>query len=249
MQKNSFQKSPHGETDGTCAGCGLVSWFLPARLNVADAKQIERVTEHRRAVKRNQYLLRASEPLNFLYILNSGSVKTSMPNQGGIDQLIGFSMPGDIIGMEAISDGKYLSDVIALEDTTFCGIRYGDLMPLSQSIPALQHHLHQGLSREINRHHDLMFLLGSMSAEERLKAFLLHLSDQYSARGHSAAHFRLSMTRQDIGSHLGLTVETISRTLTRLHAEKMIDVNGRDITIKDSSTMQRIFDAPRLHVA
>jgi CRP/FNR family transcriptional regulator, anaerobic regulatory protein len=240
MRNVSAQNVSSARPRGNCAGCGFVSWCLPADLNPAELAQIEQLTEHRRAVKRDLHLFHAGDALHSLYVVNSGSVKTSMPDEDGRAQLIGFSLPGDIIGLEAIGSGKYPSDVIALEDTSCCGIHYGDLARLSQSIPALQHHLHRVMSREITRDYDLMFMLGSMSAEERLAAFLLNLSERYSARGYSALHFRLSMTRQDIGSYLGLKLETISRLLTRLADEQIVEVHGRDIAIKNLEGLQQI---------
>jgi CRP/FNR family transcriptional regulator len=232
-------------TREACAGCGFTSWCAPANLSLLEAEEIEDVTEHQRTIKQNDYLVRAGDVLNSLYVVKSGSLKTSMPDEAGRAQLIGFSLPGEIIGMEAIGTGRYPSHVVALEDTTCCGIRYADLNRLGHGIQALQNHLHRAMSREITRDYNLMFMLGSMNAEERLSAFLLNLSERYSARGYSASHFRLSMTRQDIGSYLGLKLETISRLLTRLTDEKILEVRGRDIAIKNLESLQQIIGGLR----
>jgi CRP/FNR family transcriptional regulator len=231
----------------SCAGCGLAAWLEPARLGADALAKISCLSEHKRTVPRNGHLVHAGEPLTSLFIVNSGSVKTTMPDEDGRAQLIGFSLPGELVGMDAIATGRYPDDIVALEHTSFCSIRYSDLVRLSADLPALQHFFHQSLSREITRDHDLMLMLGSMTAEERFVVFLLNMLRRYAERGYSKTRLRLSMTRRDIASYLGLKLETVSRLLTHLRDRRLLDVNGRDITILDNASLQRIADgaAPR----
>jgi len=231
-----------------CAGCGIVTWLLPAGLGADDLTQVVRLCEHRRVIKRDHYLIHAGEPLTSLYFVNSGSMKSCLPDADGRTQLIRFALSGEILGMGAIDTGTHPSHMIALEDSSCCGIRYADLIRLGQSMPALQRHLHQAMSQKITRNHELMLMLGSMHAEERLARFLLDLSQRHAARGYSASQFRLSMTRRDIGSYLGLKLETVSRLLTLLKDEQILAVSGREITIKDSDGLRQIGEGRR-HVA
>jgi CRP/FNR family transcriptional regulator len=228
---------------GACAGCGMFSWCLPANLNMREAAQVDCVTEHRRSIKRGDFLFHAGGPLGSLYIVNSGSLKTSIVDAGGRTQVTGFSLPGELVGIEAIDGGTYPCDVIAMEDSSCCGMRYADLERLSSSIPALQLHIHRMMSREITRDYGLMFLLGSMRAEERVAQFLLGLSMRYAARGYSASHFRLCMTRIDIGSYLGLRLETVSRIMARFSERGILDIVGRDINVKSLAGLQQIIGA------
>ena len=225
---------------GTCTGCGLLLWCLPANLSSREYAQLDAVMEHRRFLKRDSALFLAGDTLDSLYIVNSGSVKTLIADVEGRAQVTGFSMPGDLVGIEAIDSGRYPCDVITLEDSSCCGISYENLRRLSQNIPALQLHVHRMMSREITRDYGLMFLLGSMGAEERIAQFVLTLSTRYAARGYSASQFRLCMSRNDIGSYLGLRLETVSRILGRLNNRDILEIIGRDIHLKNPDGLRQI---------
>ena len=242
--RESFPKinSAHS-ADADCANCGLAAWGLPADLAPAERARINQITEHRHPIRSGDYLAHAGDSLTSLYTVKSGSLKTMILDDDGRAQLIGFSFPGEIIGMDAISTGKYPTDVIALEDASCCGIHYAGFNFLCQSVQSLQNHLHQAMSREIKRSYQLMFMLGSLSADERLAAFLLNLLERHSARGYSGLQLRLSMSRQDIGSYLGLKLETVSRIFTRLKDEQILDVSGRYIIVKNPQRLQMIADS------
>jgi CRP/FNR family transcriptional regulator len=183
-----------------CLNCGFDAWLLPANLSLRESKKINDRIEHRRPIKRSKYLHHAGAPLDSLYAISSGFLKTSIADSDGREQIVGFSMTGELVGLDAIGTGKYLCDSIALEDSSLCGMRYSDLEELGHAIPAMQHRFHQVMSVEITRDHGIMVLLGTMNAEERIATFLLNMSKRFSARGYSGACFRLPMTRQDIGS-------------------------------------------------
>ncbi len=223
-----------------CSGCSVTAWLHPVALRASELQRIESVTEHRRTVPGSRHLVRAGDALTALFIVNSGSVKTSVPDERGGSQVIGFSLPGDIVGLEAIDTGRHPGNVTALEDTSCCGFRYADLVDLCRTIEGLQRHLHRVMSLEIIRNHGLMLLLGSMTAEERLVTFLLNLSKRHAARGYSASQFRLSMSRYEIGNYLGMRLETISRLLKQLHDKQIIEVDGRSIVIKDTAALWKI---------
>ena len=168
-----------------------------------------------------------------LYAVRSGSFKSYISDKDGVDQIIGFHFPGDIIGFDALKDNKHGSYTQALETAMVCELPYDTLDQMSIKFPKLRQQIMRFMSAEIKHDHDLMMLLNKRSVEERLLHFLIELSQRFEERGFSAKQFNLSMTRNEIGSYLGLTVETISRLLTRFQKEELIKVNGKLISIID----------------
>jgi CRP/FNR family transcriptional regulator len=149
-------------------------------------------------------------------------------------------MLGDIIGLDGIGTDRHGCQAVALEDTEVCVMPFERLEELARSVPQLQHNLHQFLAREITRDHGVMLLLGSMRAEERLASFLLNLSERYRRRGYSSSEFVLRMTREEIGSYLGLKLETVSRLFSRFQDEGLIQVQGRAVKIVDMAAMRHL---------
>lgn len=226
-------------TRTTCLNCGLLLWCLPACLNLQERARFDCFVEHQRPIKRDGYLHRAGSDFKSLYAIRNGFLKTSIMDDEGREQVGGFHMASDLTGMDAISSGKHLCDAVALEDSDVCGISFIDLERLNREISSLQRHFHRMMSSEIVREHGIMFLLGSMRAEERLAMFLLNLSKRYAARGYSATHFRLRMTREDIGSYLGLKLETVSRMLSKFQKDQLIVVQNKNIEIKSLHGLQQ----------
>jgi CRP/FNR family transcriptional regulator len=214
-----------------CSTCSLHELCLPAGLNPGELKAMDRMIDHRRTVKRGGPLFRSGAALHSLYAIRSGFMKSSVLHDDGREQVAGFHMMGDLMGMDAIGTGKHLCDAVALEDSEVCEIPLQDLEKLSREIPSLQQHFHRVMSREIARDYGVMLLLGSMRAEERLAAFLLNLSQRFSARGYSATEFHLRMTREEIGSYLGLKLETVSRALSHFQAQGILAVQNKHLHI------------------
>ncbi len=203
-------------------------------------EQLDDLTLHRRPLKRGEFLHHAGSALYSLYLIRTGSVKSRIAHTDGREQIPGFAFPGDMIGAEAIDGRTHLCDVIALEDSTVCAIHCDDLERLSRGIPALQHHFHGVMGREIARHDAHLLLLGSMCAEERVALFLLHLSRRYAARGYSLTRFVLPMTRAEIGSYLGLKLETVSRTLASFRKSDLVGAHGKAIEIRDFNGLRDV---------
>lgn len=197
------------------------------------------IIEHRRPLRRNEHLHRAGSALKSLYATHSGFLKTSITANDGREQVVGFSMTGELLGMDAIGTGMHQCDTVALEDSSLCGMRYADLEKLGHAIPALQNHFHRMMGAEITREHGIMLLLGAMCAEERIATFLLNLSKRLFARGYSGTSFRLPMTRQDIGSYLGLKLETVSRVFSYFNDLQLISVNSKSIRIESMAKLQQ----------
>ena len=225
----------------TCSSCNLRELCLPKGLDDEDLTRVEKIVYARRRVRRGEALFNAGDEFHSIYAVRSGFFKTTILNEDGREQVTGFQMAGEIIGMDAISNDKHTCDAVALEDSDVCELPFEQLEELGRKLPALQRHLHKIMSREIVREHGIMLLLGTMRAEERLAAFLLNLSQRFAARGYSPLAFQLRMTRQEIGSYLGMKLETVSRTLSQFQGAGLISVRNKAVKILDMKGMQSFF--------
>jgi CRP/FNR family transcriptional regulator len=221
-----------------CSSCSLQELCLPAGLGQEDLQRLDEIVSRKRPLKRGDYLYRAGGGLQSLYAVRTGFFKSCVMHDDGREQVAGFHMAGELLGMDGIGSGKHLCDAVSLEDSEVCEIPFGELEQLSRDIPTLQQHFHRIMSREIARDYGVMLLLGSMRAEERLAAFLLNLSQRFAARGYSPKRFLLRMTRNEIGSYLGLKLETISRALSHFQSEGIITVQNKNVEIKDPDRLR-----------
>ena len=229
------------ELKAACANCNLRELCLPAGLSPKELEQLDSLVSVRRKVKRGEALYRAGEPFDAVYAVRSGFFKSRVTYEDGRDQVTGFSMAGEILGMDGISQGSHNCDAVALEDSEVGSIPYAHLEDLSREINGLQRHFHKVMSREIVRESGVMMLLGVMRAEERIAAFLLNLSQRLSARGYSPMEFHLRMTREEIGSYLGLKLETVSRAFSKFQADSLIEVDQKHVRILDIAGLQAIY--------
>jgi len=224
----------------SCTNCNLRELCLPKQIGAEDMARVEQVVFARRRLKRGDSLFKAGDPFNALYAIRSGFLKTTVLNADGREQVTGFQMGGELLGLDGIGSGRYNGNAVALEDSEACVLPFALIEQLGREIPAIQRNLHSVLSREIVRDHGVMMLLGSMSAEERLAAFLLNLSRRFTARGYSASDFHLRMTREEVGSYLGLTLETVSRLFSRFQTDGLIEVQQKHVRIRDIPGLQAI---------
>jgi len=211
---------------------------LPVGLSPDDMKQVDALIGHRVKLKKGESLYRAGDAFVALYATRLGSLKTTVLTEDGREQVSGYHMLGDVVGLDGIGTDRHGCEAVALEDTEMCVLPFERLETLAREVPALQHNLYQFLSREISRDHSVMLLLGSMRAEERLAVFLLNLSDRYRRRGYSSTEFVLRMTREEIGSYLGLTLETVSRLFSRFQEEGLVQVQGRAVKLLDLAALR-----------
>ena len=224
----------------TCSNCNLRELCLPQGLDAADMRRFEKVVYARRRLKRGEALFAAGDEFKAVYSVRSGFFKTSLVDSEGREQVTGFFMGGELLGMDGIGSGRYNGAAIALEDSEVCVLPYSLIGQIATEIPALQRHLHAVLAREIVRDHGVMMLLGSMRAEERLATFLLNLSRRFTARGYSPSDFHLRMTREEIGSYLGLKLETVSRLFSAFQRDGLIEVQQKHVRIRDSAGLARL---------
>jgi len=224
-----------------CSGCSQRERCLPTGVTAGEMAQLEDLTRMKRTFRRGDYLYRSGSPLQSLYAIRTGFFKMQVQHEDGREQVTGFQMSGEIIGMDAISSDSHTCNAVALEDSEVCELPFGKLEELGRKLPTLQRHLHKLMSREIVRDQGIMLLLGSMRAEERLAAFLLNLSQRFAARGYSPSAFQLRMTRQEIGSYLGMKLETVSRTLSQFQEDGLISVRNKAVEILDAKNLRAFF--------
>jgi CRP/FNR family transcriptional regulator len=231
----------HGPAEGAgCASCHLRTLCLPAGLSQDELREIGAYVLPHRRLKPGQTIYRSGDPFTCVYLVRTGFVKTLVLLADGREQVSGFHMPGEMFGIDGIALGRHPSDAVAISDCDACVMPYEALEALSRRIPALQRHLLQVFSQEVVREQRMMLLLGSMRAEERVAAFLLNLSERLTTRGFAAADFILRMTREEIGSFLGLTLETVSRVLSRLQKDAVIAVEGKHVRIVSVEALQAV---------
>jgi CRP/FNR family transcriptional regulator len=211
---------------------------LPVGLNEHEIQALGQVVNHKRKIQRGENLYRTGSGFQSLFAIRNGFIKTCILEQDGRQQITGFHMTGELLGLDAIGSEMHTCDAIALEDSEVCEIPFVELEEISRLIPSLMHHFHKIMSREIVRDHGVMLLLGSMKAEERLASFLLNLSQRYFIRGYSEYDFNLRMTREEIGNYLGLKLETVSRTFSKLQDDNIITVDNKHIQINDIARLR-----------
>lgn len=216
-----------------CSNCNLRELCLPVGLSIGEMQQVDDICHLKRGYARGDYLYRSSDKFQSLYAIRGGSFKTQVLHEDGREQVTGFQMTGEIIGLDAICTDHHTCDAVAMESSEVCELPFDKLEVLSRKLPSLQRHLHKIMSREIVRDQGIMLLLGLMRAEERLAAFLLNLSQRFAARGYSPTQFQLRMSRQEIGSYLGLKLETVSRAFSNFQDSGLISVKTRSVELLD----------------
>ena len=223
-----------------CSNCNLRELCMPIGLDVVDMQKLDEVVATRRHVKQGELLFRDGEEFKSLFAIRTGFFKTSVATPDGIEQVTGFQMAGEIIGLDGIVTDQHSCNAIALEDADVCVMPFSNVEQLSRDFPVLQRHVHKVMSREIVRENSMMMMIGNMRSEERLAVFLLNLVQRLHARGFSQAEIILRMSREDIASYLGMKLETVSRAFSRLSDEGIIEVKQRYVGILNPQALKKI---------
>ncbi|MDB5867906.1 MAG: putative transcriptional regulator, Crp/Fnr family [Polaromonas sp.] len=223
-----------------CSNCNLRELCMPMGLKADELEKIDSIVETRRKVKRGARLYSNGEQFTSLFAIRTGFFKTCISTEDGRNQVTGFQMAGEIMGLDGIVNDHHSCDAVALEDAEVCVIPFDRIEELSREVVSLQRHVHKIMSREIVREHGVMLLLGGMRAEERLAAFLLNLVQRLHARGFSQSELLLRMTREEIGSYLGLKLETVSRTFSKFVEGGIVEVKQRHVRILDAEALKQI---------
>jgi CRP/FNR family transcriptional regulator len=224
---------PVAQSASQCSSCSLHSLCLPTGLDESEMRRLDRIIGRRRRIPRDGHLFRMDDGFGKLYAIRVGHFKTYHVNSGGGQQITGFQMPGELLGMDAIGGGRHHCGAVALEDSEVCEIPFARLEELFTEVPTLLRHFHRLMSQEITREQNAMLLLGGMRAEQRLAVFLVNIGARYAARGYSSDKFQLRMMREEIGNYLGLTIESISRLLSKMKKDGFLKVSNREIEILD----------------
>ena len=230
-----------------CSSCNLRELCMPLGLSESEMEQVDDVVSTRRKIARGDHLFRNGDKFNALFAIRTGFFKTRISAEDGRDQVTGFQMAGEIIGLDGIVSDHHTCDAVALEDAEVCVMPFDRIEELSREITSLQRHVHKIMSREIVRENGVMLLLGSMRAEERLAAFLLNLVQRLHARGFSQTELVLRMTREEIGSYLGLKLETVSRTFSKFVDDGLVEVKQRHVRILDADALKLIVNSQNCH--
>ncbi|MEE4660109.1 MAG: fumarate/nitrate reduction transcriptional regulator Fnr [Halieaceae bacterium] len=225
-----------------CGNCRLSGICLPYALEAAEVEQLDSIIQRGKPLQKGQHLYRESDGFESVYAVRSGTLKAYQTTDDGREQVTGFYFPGEILGMDGIANNAHASSARALETAAVCEIPFSSLEKLSASMPHLQRHFFQLMSREIAEDQQLITLLSKSSADERVAALLLSISSRNARRRLSATQFRLSMSRVDIGNYLGLTVETVSRVFSRMQKLEILQVENKEIEILDLDALREMAD-------
>jgi len=225
----------------TCTNCVLRETCFPPGLSRGDLEHAEHLVSTRLRIRRGGALYRRGDAFNSFYVVWLGSLKSTVASNDAREQVTGFHLTGDMVGFDGLDGGSHACDTVALEDSEVCVFPYHRIDEVTAALPALRGHFHRLMSREIVRKHELILMLGSMGAHERLASFLVDLSDRFESRGYSSREFVLRMTRAEIGSFLGITLETVSRVMSQFARDGLIGLRGvKEVAIIDPVRLRRL---------
>lgn len=224
----------------SCANCSLRELCIPQGMTDEELKLIDTVIERKKPVHKNDYLFRAGDTNRSIYAVLSGSVKTLVDNPNGEEQIVGFHLPGELLGMDGFSGDAHTCSAVALETSSVCEFPLESLDEVCHVVPSIQYAMRRIMGREVTKDHAMLLLLGRMSAEEKLASFLISLSKRMAQRHWKPSEFNLTMPRQDIANYLGLAVETVSRLFAHLQDAEIIEVNRRRVNICDMDRLRAI---------
>jgi CRP/FNR family transcriptional regulator len=237
-QLNTQEKHcPHNK-QVTCGNCRLNTICMPVSLHIDDIERLNNIIQRGKALHKGEFLFRANDAFTAVYAVRSGAIKSVLLSENGDEQITGFYLPGEVLGMDGLATNVHTNSVIALETSSVCEIPFQQLETLSVQLPSLQRHFLQLMSREISQEQKMITLLNKNKADSRIASLLLSISARHNSRNLSATTFILPMSRSDLGNFLGLTIETVSRTFASLQQKQLLQVNKKEITIKDIAALQ-----------
>jgi CRP/FNR family transcriptional regulator len=226
----------------SCSNCGMSELCLPHGMSHEDMDELNKIVKRQQPFQPGQHIFRAGDAGHSLFALRSGALKSYCTTEDGDEQVVGFTMPGELVGLDGMGDGSYASSSVALETASVCELPYDSLEEMCHVLPGLNRQMMRVVSKEITEDHDMLLLLSKRNAEERLAAFLLSMSSRYHSRGLSATEFNLPMSRQDIGNYLGMAIETVSRLFANFQKSRLLTVNRRRIVLNDMSRLRAMVE-------
>ena len=235
---NTSNRTDVDHSRARCKECNLRELCFPHGMNDEELADLDAVVEQPRSLHKNDFLYRDGDKAMSIYAVRSGCVKTMTESPNGEEQIVGFHLAGELLGLDGFADGEYSCNAVALETSSVCELPLDQLETLGQKLPGLQKQMRRIMGKEVNKDHKLLLLLGKMTADERLASFLLSLSARMEERHWNMNEFNLMMPRQDIANYLGMAVETVSRLFASFQNEKIIEVDRRHITILDMARLK-----------
>ncbi|NQD93347.1 fumarate/nitrate reduction transcriptional regulator Fnr [Pseudomonas sp. CrR25] len=220
-----------------CKECSLASLCLPLSLNLEDMEALDEIVKRGRPLKKGEFLFRQGDVFDSVFAVRTGALKTFSLSDTGEEQITGFHLPSELVGLSGVDTERYPVSAQALETTSICEIPFERLDELSVQLPQLRRQLMRVMSREIRDDQQMMLLLSKKTADERIATFLVNLSARFRARGFSANQFRLAMSRNEIANYLGLAVETVSRVFTRFQRNKLLEAEGKEVHILEPNEL------------
>lgn len=230
-----------------CSNCSLRQLCLPAGIGPDDVERLDRVVKRRKPVNRGEHLFRVGSPLARIYVAREGTFKTVACSEDGEEQVIGFHLPGELIGLDALGEGEHRCDAIALESARVCEVPLEDLHSVAAQVPGLQRQLLRVIGRSMARDQDHLEMMSRRQANDRVMLFLHSLSQRLETLGKDGSAFSLPMTREDIGSYLGLVIETVSRSFTKLQDDGVIAVRGRQVRLLQRREIADVVHSQAVH--
>ena len=224
----------------SCQNCSLVELCLPRGLDSNDLSTLDDVIKQRKLIQKGEIVFSQGEESGCIFAVRSGSVKTFTTAKNGEEQILGFHLPGELLGLDGIDNKIHSCSGVALDTSTICELPVKDLNVLCVKMPGLQRQLLNLISSEITKDHTMLLLLARRNAEQKLATFFANLSARFSARGYSADEFDLTMSRYDIGNYLGLADETVSRLISKFRDQKVIEAERKRITILDHNLLDKV---------
>jgi len=225
-----------------CQECSLSDLCLPHGMETGEISQLDNILKRKQPFQSGQHLFRPGDKSASIFAVRSGALKSYCITEDGDEQVLGFTLPGELVGLDGLAGEHYASASVALETSSVCELPFNQLEELCHQLPGLQKQMMRLVGKEISSDQHMLMLLGKRNAEERLASFLLSLSSRYSARGLSADEFNLPMSRQDIGNYLGLAIETVSRLFAHFQDEKLLKVNRKQIKILDQAALKSMVE-------
>jgi CRP/FNR family transcriptional regulator len=233
----------------SCTQCSLSTLCLPRGLSHDEFESLMSIVKRERPLEKGEPLFELGQPFKSLFAIRTGSVKVFLPTNEGDEQIVGFHMPGELLGFDGMGHDCHACSAVALESSSICELPYSRLHDLAHELPGLSDHFMTLMSNEIADEHAMMLMLAKKSAEARMATFLISLSNRFNKRGFSAKQFNLTMSRHDIANYLGLAVETVSRIMTHMQDEGIINVDRRFVSIADMPRLRSlagVSEAPHL---
>jgi CRP/FNR family transcriptional regulator len=229
----------------SCGSCSLSELCLPHGMDGDDMQALDDIVKRQLPYQPGHHVFRAGDRSRALFTVRSGALKSYCTTEDGDEQVLGFTLPGELVGLDGMSTGAYASNSVVLETASICELPYNKLEDLCRSLSGLNRQMMRVVSKEITTDQEMLLLLGKRNAEERLAAFLLSLSGRYKVRGLSTTEFNLPMSRQDIGNYLGLAIETVSRLFAHFQKDRLLKVNRRNIELLDMPRLRAMVEGCR----